>query len=260
MKWILSWKQIFAVALLLVSVWYVTQIIAIDMLDKVVWEYGLTYFLMYHLPKILPLIIVGLYCLVDYKVHIVNKFLDVLSKAILVLVVTVGFAILSTYLMGLPLSVLMGDSYTWSYEAIIEWIFCFVVCWILTNHKLSSSITALTYAVVAVSAGGDLHEFAFGILNINHYYHPTYPLLISTQILSIIILILLMKEHHWKLNKLTAIAFVMYVVFTIVYATIINPNIKGIWHLPNLWIPRLPIIFLLASIPTGFNYGKLKAD
>ncbi len=215
--------------------------------------YGWSYFLLYHLPKILPLLVFSLYCFADFKFKRLNRVITGFAWLALIGACVIGLVLVVGCVANLPLNLFIGDAYGWSYEAPIEWMLCFIGCWIITKSKTGDAIATLGYAVVAVSAGGDLHEFAFGLVNPNHYYHSSYPLFVSTQVLCILFLVLFMKWHNWKINKVAAVAFVVYLVFSMVYATVINPNVSGIWHLPNMLIQRLPAIFLVMSIPLGFR-------
>jgi amino acid permease len=90
--------------------------------------------------------------------------------------------------------------------------------------------------------------------------NSTYPLLLSTQILSMIFIAVLAKRNNWKINKWFVVALVMYVVFTVLYATVFNPNSLSTVHFQNMWIQRLPTILLLTAIPTGFKHAESQAN
>jgi hypothetical protein len=111
----------------------------------------------------------GLYCFADFQIGIVNRILK--ASAWITLGAAVGLLTVfaAGLASGLSLNVFFSDAYGWSYEAPIEWTFCFIACWIIIKAKFNDVLLASTYGVLAVSAGGDLHEAVFGLANMDHY-------------------------------------------------------------------------------------------
>jgi hypothetical protein len=246
----LTWKQVLSLVLLAIIILYMFPLIAFSAFT--ITDYGLIYYLMYYLPKILPFVIMWFYCFADFKINFFNKIFNHVSFISLILACGLALVLLFGVATKLPLSFLFGNNYSWSYDAALEWSLCFVALWFITKLKTSSSLAALTFAAIGISAGGNLHEMVFGLFNINQYFHITYPVILATPLVSIIFVAVLMKDQLWKNNLFSIIAFIGYLCFTILYATIFNPNVHGI-HFQVMWIQRLPTILLLLSIPFGFR-------
>lgn len=216
----------------------------------IVQLYGDTYLVMYYLPKILPVMLIGFYFLSSSEPKL-EKILVWFSYVCLAVSAVVGAIWFFAFITNMPFSLFFSD-WSWSYEAVFEWAFCFALVWLLVKRKTANLPLALTFAALAISAGGNLHEMQFGFFNIDTYFHFTYPLLLNTQIVSLIFLMVLLWENHWKPTRLFYAATAIFIAFTILYGTIFNPNVNGI-HFQNLWLPRLPTIFLLVSLPFGLK-------
>jgi len=195
----------------------------------------------------------GLYYLEGFKLQILNKGLSLLSWLCFFLTLSVGIMLLIGMILNLSSADFFGIHYEWSYEAALEWVFCFLAAWLLTNMKTEDPLLAMTYSAQAISLGSYMHEFVFGIFNPDFYYHLTYPLLIATPLVSLFFVFLLTYGNQWKAHVLFIMSFMIYVCFMVLYATVFNPNVEGIVHIPTMWFQRIPTILVLITIPLGFK-------
>lgn len=213
------------------------------------------YLLMFYLPKILPITIMGLYYLAEFKIQFLNRTLKLISCFSLIVGLAVFFMLLFGLIFSLPSNAFFGFYYDWGYEAPIEWSLCFVLAWIVTEIKTKDLLLSLTYSAQAICVGGMIHEwfFLFAHYNPDGYYHLSFPLIIATSWLSLFFVLLLMYENKWHNHFLFSISLIIYSVFSIFYVTVFNPNVIGTIHFQTLWIQRLPTILLLVLLPLGFK-------
>ena len=206
-------------------------------------RFGFGYALLFCLPKVLPVTFMGV-----YLVKTTNRFLNYFGYlTVVVASIAVPFFLVSQYL-KIPMETFF-QVYNWYYPALIEWAFCFMLCWLLcylmTNHSFFSTV----FASQVIVLGGFLYEIPTTnfLLNTNLYFSTFYPLFIATLWFCLAFTIYLMKEQKWHPTKLFYILLTIYVGYSVFY--IFNPYY-------NIWLPRLPTILLLATLPLGFQKEK----
>ena len=239
-----NWRHVFSIVFLEISLFYVARIASIG--PQIVGQYGIPYLLMFFSPKILPITIMGLYCLTEFKIQFLNRTLRLISCLSLIVGLAAFFVLLSGLTFNLSPNTFFGFYYDWSYEASVEWSFCFVVAWILTEVRTKDLLFSLAYSAQAICVGGMIHEWFFMPLRYDLYYHPTYPLFIATSWLSLFFVLLLMYDNKWHNHFLFSISLIIYSVFSIFYLT-------GTVHFETMWMQRLPTILLLILLPLGFK-------
>jgi hypothetical protein len=237
--------------LLGISLFYVAQIASIE--PQIVAWYGMPYLLMFFLPKILPITVMGLYYLAEFKIQFLNRTLKRISYLSVIIGLAAFLMLLFGLILNLPSDIFFSSFYAWGYEAPLEWSFCFVVAWILTEIKTRDSLLSLTYSAQAICLGGMIHEVFFLLARYDLYYHLSYPLIIATSWLSLFFILLLMIDNKWHNHFLFSTSLFIYVIFSIFYVTVFNPDITSTIHFQTMWIQRLPTILLLILLPLGFK-------
>lgn len=246
-----NWKHVFSLVLLGMSLYYAVCIASVE--PEIVARYGIPYLLMFYLPKILPITIMGLYYLAGFKIHFLKRTLKLVSFLSLILGLAALFMLLFGLIFNLPSNAFFGFYYDWGYEAPVEWSFCFVAAWILTEIKTKDPLLCLTYSAQAICLGGMMHEWFLMLTRYDLYCHLSYPLIIATSWLSLFFVLLLMHDNRWHNHFLFSISLFIYSLFSIFYVTVFNPNVIDTIHFQTMWIQRVPTILLLVLLPLGFK-------
>ena len=246
-----NWRHIFSLVLLGISLYYAAQIASIE--PQIVAWYGLPYFLMFYLPKILPITVMGLYYLAEFRIQPINRTLRLISWLSLVIALGLFFMLLLGLTLNLPSDIFFGSFYAWGYEAPLEWTFCFVATWILTELKTRNSLLSLTYSAQAICLGGMIHEVFLLLARYDLYYHLSYPLIIATSWLSLFFILLLMIDNRWHNHFLFSTTVTIYLIFSLFYLTVFNPDVTTTVHFSTMWVQRLPTVLLLVMLPLGFK-------
>lgn len=205
-------------------------------------QFGLGYTFLFYGAKILPITLMGLYLI--YKPKWLSSTLKYSSYVLVVTVILALPFFVSTYLSN-PINYNVSG-YTWYYPAVIEWSLCFVLSWFLCNLKTKNTFFSFVFAFQIIVFGGTLYELPVNNL-LSHsdlFYSFFYPFFIATIWLSLIFIIYFLFERQWHLTKLFFFLLVIYIAYSIFYY--FNPYFNG-------WLPRLPTISLLSTLPLGFR-------
>jgi hypothetical protein len=210
-------------------------------------QFGLGYTFLFYGAKILPITLMGLYLIYKPKwLDIALKYSSYLCIAIIALAVPL-FA--SIYLTN-PVNYDVGG-YTWYYPAVIEWSLCFLLSWFLCRLKTENSFLSFVFAFQIIVFGGTLYELPVNNL-LSHsdlFYSFFYPFYVATIWVSLVFIIYFLIIKRWQLNKLFFVLLAIYFIYAVFYYY--NPYFNG-------WLPRIPAILLLATLPLGFKKQEVK--
>jgi len=141
----------------------------------------------------------------------------------------------------------------WTIEAPISWGITLIVLLIVINDKIKNIPYAVTLSYFMVNAGGYIYEIPLfiergGLLSIIRCSN-NYPLFLSSQIVSIFIVYILLRDKEFRINKLIVASFIIYIIYVIVY---LRTGYLGILsHSMCRWFYRIPCILLLLSLSMG---------
>jgi hypothetical protein len=204
-------------------------------------RYGFGYAILFCLPKVLPITFMGLY-LIKNTNKVMNFFGYV---SIVIALVSTPLFVVMQYL-KIPMDTFF-QSYNWYYPPLIEWTFCFALCWILCFFVTKKAFFSMLFTSQIIVFGGFLYEIptANFLFNIDLYFSTFYPLFVATVWFCLVFTIYLMFEYKWHLTKIFFILLAIYIGYSIFYAF----NLYF-----NIWLPRLPTILLLSTLPLGFKH------
>jgi hypothetical protein len=232
-----DYKKYFGFIFLLTTILYV---IVTSVQTKMFWSFGLGYYIIFYLPKILPITLFGLYLFLKP-----TKLLNQIGVLFFVAsVVAVPFFVVNQ-LLNIPMA-LYFQEYNWFYPPIIEWAGAFALCWLITYYKTSSSFFSMLLSTQVIVAGGFLYELPVGA---GTFFSTYYPLCIATPIVCFGVIAYLLAEKHWHPTKIFYILLLPFFAYLVFYPF----NIYF-----NIWVPRLPTILLLATLPFGFQVKEHK--
>lgn len=151
----------------------------------------------------------------------------------------------------------------WHYSGFFEWSLFIIVYLKYLMRVIGDNLYSLNYVVQCVSCGGWLYEIPF--------FHPMkmfFPsgTIINTQIISIFLLLYLLYERDFKVNKKILLSLFIYVVFSIhlfIYPIHwISKPFPFVYKIfPNLiyhvgWIIRIPTLIMLFTLSTGLRRNR----
>ncbi len=208
--------------------------------------------------KIIPFAFIGLYYLYPKLNH--KRNLDLLSNILIFSSVTVAvFFTLAWFTYGGPEWRLANTGLDWNLISVIEWTSAVFIMFLVTKKKMPI-YQAFTFAFVAMYAAGFIYEipliphwFNTGRINNTGWsiIHRWYPLMLNSKIVATFLLVpLLLNEHCWKPNMQFTLTFTVLVVFSSFYY--LFGQGQGRWL--NGWLPRIPTILMMLTLPSGFQH------
>lgn len=199
----------------------------------------------YRLREVVPIIL-----FVSYKTN--KKFYPMNKYFILFVIPYMLFTLycIIIYFMGYTMKEVFGF---WTLEAPIEWGITLMFLLIIINYKVKNIPYSVTLSYLMVNAGGYIYEIPhfikkWGLISVIRY-RSYYPLFISSQIVSIVVVYLLLREKGIKINSLTVCSFIGYVVYCIVY--LYTDYLWRLSYFVGKWFYRIPCILFLLSLAMG---------
>lgn len=207
--------------------------------------HSLMVYLYFYGIKITPLIFFALY--LYYKQSDVVRFKRGVRNMYLFFIGIVG-----PFLLFLIYGVLVGRSFyswtglNWSYHAAFEWSLAVLACFVLWIRKNPDVITAFSFAFLSMHAAGFLYELPLVVQWIApnsgyDFFNSWHPLYITTKVIAPFLLGYMLYRERWKPNPLFYIALPGYIAFSILWFFTPRQWVN--------WIPRLPAIFLMLTLP-----------
>lgn len=192
--------------------------------------------------KLFPLLFFTLYFQITmFKLAKLEKALNITSW-VLIMLTPVFLSYLSIgFFQNIPFKTFTGLN--WSYVAGVEWTLAVLISFTLFHRKLRKPFTAFTVAFLSMCFAGLIYELPvlIGMPYRSDFWHVINPLIISTKWATPFMLGFTLYNLKWKPNKLFWIALAFWILFSIAYFLL-----PGIWL---TWIPRIPTIFLMLTIP-----------
>jgi hypothetical protein len=194
--------------------------------------------------KILPFVVFTYYSYqMIFKVSILEKILKFTSIITIALTSIFLFASTIGTFTKFPFKLFL-NGYRWNYAGAIEWSSAFLILFLLFYLKMKNTSFSLVVSILAISFGSFAYEIPHFLSS--NYLHPLFnasnPLLIDNAFISIVMLCLILNNQHFHLRKEIAITIIQLLLFSFFYYA--YPRINGF-----MWIPRLPMIIFLISIP-----------
>jgi len=210
---------------------------------NIVLNMSVQYWIRFYFFKAAPLLIMGFYL---WQKPFKKLAWTSLAASFLVLT-----ALVYAYADNTPLTVFFGE-FHWSYTAAITWTLAYIGFFLVTFYKTKNSLTACTYAILAVSAGGLLYEIPPILLNFQYeFLSQLYPLILPTAILSLGLLAYLLYREHWHYGYGIRLFFSCW--FLLNWSIIYGLQPHGF----NSWFPRLPTILFLILLPLHIKKTEL---
>jgi len=238
----------------LISLLYIKQISDTVLLCKIHNSFSrLTYFWG---AKIFPLILIIPFLYFHEKKNSrIKKTISIIYILLIVIVLIALILLITAFFLDIPFEVFTGMD--WSYSGSISWATAIIASFLLSFHKTKDILTSFTLACLSMWAGGFLYEIPYypGMTGYEpfHYWHP---LFIATTIVCVPLLAYVLHKLKWKPNKTFLSALIFWGIFTI---TIIIRNTDTLFgthtDLAN-WVPRLPTILLMLTLPSGLEGAK----
>lgn len=204
------------------------------------------YFLLYYLPKVIPLIAAGIYILKRNPPPaqtVIRVYKGLLLGTVLT-AVTVTTALL--FFNQTILNSILTEDYNWSMAGWLTWNYGFIAFFAASYFTTKEIFYSFTYATLGISAGGLIYELPICFSDYQAYIHTDYPFCIATAWISLGVLAWMIQKKHGHPTKPFAIALAIFFATSIIYKLTGNP-------LLGEWLPRIPTVLLLATIPTGFK-------
>jgi len=207
-------------------------------------EYCLAYLLIFYFAQ--------------YRVD--KRILDKLAYLISDLVGVSVFFLVVLKSKNIPLREILGY---WNWASPIEWSIYFLLSFYLLDRKMNDPVFSLTLSGLSANAGGYLYEvpILMGSEILDHRpilwvflrYSGHNLFIISGQVISLVLLLLIIKNDHRLHIKSGKTLWFFLIVF--VLTSIFNQFLPSIlyWMNPNQnyyykWIVRLPLIFLMLQM------------
>jgi hypothetical protein len=267
------WSRFIAFVLIFQPTFFLIFYTVIGLFQRVIACYGLSYWIRFYLPKILPLYVFAFWLLVrkteNSKVRAAAKYLSWSAVGIAIFFLC---ATLLPYLSnGLPLVMQFGDNETfpWMSAAVFEWNAAFLGGFILFRRKTGDSVLSFVFTSMLITVGGMFYElpiYHVSAWNDGAYFDISFPFFISTEFLCTVFLMFILYVRKWKPEKWFCLTLILYIVHglwyfnhpTIGYAGIFGEGHSDIF----VWLPRAIGIAFLLSLPAGirlYNGAKNKS-
>lgn len=239
---------------LLLLVYYpsLTLLYALTIWNHLAVEYGLMYWSLYFLPKILPFYLVAAYFGLANGNH--KRLKDVADSASWLLVIVVAcfalFMAVSYVASGFSFTVSLGnhDSFDWSYAALIEYPIGFLLAYLLSQRKTDDVLASATFATVLVMFAGVFYEIPlYTLQNVGVWIADvSYPFLLCTNIICGFILLYFLHARKWHPETWFFLALGIYAVHAACWLTMSTNGVTG-------WFPRAAGLAVLLSLACGFR-------
>jgi hypothetical protein len=228
-------KKIIGVTLLLITLYYV---LIATIITNGFSTFGIGYYALFFLPKILPITLMGFYLM--FKTA---KILRIMGYGFLVgASIALPFFVINHWL-NIPMATYFQE-YNWYYPPIIEWSGAFILCWLIAFYKVKDSFYSTLFSILTLVLGGFLYEITIGAGTILSTF---YPFFVATPIICLFFIAFLLIESHWYPTKLFYLLLIPFIFYLVFYPF----NLYF-----NIWIPRIPTIILLSTLPFGFKLRK----
>jgi len=205
--------------------------------------------------KIFPLILTALFLYFFEAENNRTKKAVSLIYMLLIALDLMALTILTTaFLIGVPFQVFTGMN--WSYSGTISWGTAIIISFLLFN-RAKDVLTSFTLACLSMWAGGFLYELPY-YSSMSGYepFHYWHPLFIATTIVCVPLLAYLLHKLKWKPTKTFLSALIFWGIFTMILFTR-NTGTIFVTHTDWAnWIPRLPTILLMLTLPFGLRKAK----
>lgn len=143
----------------------------------------------------------------------------------------------------------------WTIEAPIEWGITLMILLIIIYNKYKDIPYSVTLSYLMVSAGGYIYEIPIyvkkggwmNIIVIKDYYM----LYLHSEIISIILIYLLLRNKRFEMNKIISSCLIIYSMYFII--CLYTHWLTYLSYMIGNWVYRIPTILLLLSILTGLD-------
>jgi len=200
-------------------------------------------FVYYSGSKIIPFLLSIFYILDKYNN---SKLLRRITTTIVWMFISAGILFLAilfaSLTMQIPFATLVG--FNWSYAAAIEWTFALLISYFIFRKKTRRAEFSFIASALSVHFGGLLYEIPFFCRTQNFpitLFSKEQPLFISSACISLLMLAMILHDLKWKPNEIFFVTLLFFTVFSVLYYFYLNV-------MPE-WLPRLPTIIMLLSIP-----------
>jgi len=155
----------------------------------------------------------------------------------------------------------------WKYITLYEYIIAYFFMFLHFFHKTKKWFPSSIFGILAISFGGWIYEIPITLANSaltnlgpliiegefnGVFIHSSFPLFISTPLLSGLFIYYILKNWNWKPTYFIWVFFGLFSIFSICYFFDYYLKIR---YIPG-WIPRLPSLILMGSLPSGLKKSK----
>ena len=222
--------------------------------EQVIVHYGLVYWIFFYIPKIIPLLVFGLYLLVKDS----HFYLKTQNSSLIFGITAFLFLVMSLVAFFVSGSItdsriVIGQYYSWSWAAILSWLSVFCLSFVTVNKKVKDSTFSLVYSVLLVSAASMLYEIpVYFKFVLGAYLDFSYPFFVGTQFFSLAFLLYLTYRLEWRPEKYFVVSLTLFVVHSFFWwfnkdFLLESGLIQHVWA----WLPR----FIGASVLMSMIYG-----